>query len=201
MTALRAAIVFNNSTGSDTAASGLGPATAITGTAAAHTNGSANTTITLTNSPDLSGVQTGDLLWLKTASGRQYSPIASADNTAKTVTVDSSFNIASGSAVNYAIGGKRATLDHADSRTLLTDLTKADYNSFEIQYTGTNYTLSGSKWYFDQFTGGVRITGTGGRPTIEQTANDGIFHGRGNFGVGQFIVDNLRFINTNGTKT
>jgi hypothetical protein len=47
--------VFNNSTGSDTAASGAGPSSAVTGTAAAHTGGSASTTITLTNSTDLSG--------------------------------------------------------------------------------------------------------------------------------------------------
>lgn len=200
MTALRAAIVFNNSTGSDTAASGLGPATAVADTAAAHTSGALNTSITLLNSPDLSGVQVGDLLWLKTASGRQFSVISFVDNGAKTLSVDNGFTISSGSPVDYAIGGKRATLDNADSRMLLSDLTKTDYNSFEIEYTGTNYTLS-SVWFFDGFGGGVRITGTGGRPTIEQTANAGIFHGKGIFGFAQFIADNLRFINTNATKT
>src|SRR5574343_971677 len=103
-------IVFNASTGSDTAASGAGPASAVTGTAAAHTNGSASTTITLTNSPDLSGVATdgSHCLWMDTASGRQFSKITGADDAANTVTVEDSFNIASASAVNYAIGGKRA---------------------------------------------------------------------------------------------
>jgi hypothetical protein len=137
MTAPRAAIVFNNSTGSDTAASGLGPATAITGTAAAHTNGSASTTITLTNTPDLSGIQTGDLLWLATSSGRQFSIIASVDDVAKTVTVDDSFNIDSGSAVDFAIGGKRASL--TGSSTLFSSDAKAGW-TLDVEYTGITYT-------------------------------------------------------------
>jgi hypothetical protein len=114
MTQPRAAILFNSSTGSNTAASGLGPATAITGSNAAHTNGAASTTITLTNTPDLSGVQAGDMLWIN--STRKFSVISAVDNGAKTVTVDDSFNIASGSAVSYAIGGKRLSL--AGSSTL-----------------------------------------------------------------------------------
>ncbi len=51
-------IIYDAVGGSDTAASGAGPATAVTGTAAAHTSGSASTTIEFTNSPDLSGVAT-----------------------------------------------------------------------------------------------------------------------------------------------
>lgn len=106
-------LVYNASTGSDTAASGAGPATAVTGSSAAHTGGSASTTITLTNSPDLSGVATDGsaVLYLATTSGtRHLTKITAADNGAKTVTVEDSFTIASGSAVNYAIGGKRKTI-------------------------------------------------------------------------------------------
>lgn len=97
--------------GSDTAASGAGPATAITGTGAAHTNGAASTTITLTNSPDLSGVAVDHVLWMDTASGRKFSKITAVDDGADTVTVEDSFNIGSGSAVDYAIGGERKTFE------------------------------------------------------------------------------------------
>lgn len=103
-------IVYNASTGSDTAASGAGPATAVTGSAAAHTNGVSSTTVTFTNSPDLSGVAADDILWLNTASGaRHLSKITAVDDGADTVTVEDSFTIGSGSAVDYAIGGKRQT--------------------------------------------------------------------------------------------
>jgi hypothetical protein len=112
-------IIFNADTGSNTAASGAGPAVAITGTAAAHTGGVASTTITLTGSPDLSGVAVDGsaALWMKTASGRQFSKITAADDSAKTVTVEDEFTIAEASAVDFAIGGKRATWNDADSRT------------------------------------------------------------------------------------
>lgn len=104
-------LIYNASTGSDTAASGAGPATAITGSGAAHTNGGASTTITLTNSPDLSGVATDGsaAIFLNTSAGsRHLSKITAVDDGADTVTAEDSFNIGSGSAVDYAIGGKRA---------------------------------------------------------------------------------------------
>lgn len=109
-------IIFHSSQGTDVAASGAGPATAVTGTAAAHTGGIASTTITLTNSPDLSGVLTdgSHCLWMKTASGRQFSKITGKGS--GTLTVEDSFTITD--AVNYAVGGKRATWDNVDSRLL-----------------------------------------------------------------------------------
>jgi len=110
---------YNSSTGSDTAASGAGPATAVTGSSAAHTGGSPSTTITLTNTPDLSGVATDGsaAIFLATSSGsRHLSKITGVDDGADTVTVEDSFNIAAGSAVNYAIGGKRQTLIADTSR-------------------------------------------------------------------------------------
>jgi len=110
---------YNSSTGSDTAASGAGPATAVTGTTAAHTGGSPSTTITLTNTPDLSGVASDGsaAIFLATSSGsRHLSKITGVDDGADTVTVEDSFNIAAGSAVNYAIGGKRLSLIADTSR-------------------------------------------------------------------------------------
>ena len=121
-------ISYNASSGSDTAASGAGPAVAITGSGAAHTSGVASTTIQLTNSPDLSGVATDGsaAIWLNTPSGsRHLSKITAVDDGADTVTVEDSFNIASGgSAVDYAIGGERASLvndtDRPDWEDILT---------------------------------------------------------------------------------
>jgi len=115
-------IIYNASSGSDTAASGAGPATAITGSGAAHTNGTSSTTITLTNSPDLSGVAADDILWLNTSSGsRHLTKITAVDDGADTVTVEDSFNIGSGSAVDYAIGGKRQTIQNDGSNPDLED--------------------------------------------------------------------------------
>lgn len=82
----------------------------VSGTAAAHTNGSSSTTVTLTNSPDLSGLSvdngfSGDwraYLWLN-INGGTWSQLTAFDDTANTITGDISFNIASGAAVDYRI--------------------------------------------------------------------------------------------------
>lgn len=196
MTAPRDSIVFNSGSGSDTAASGLGPATAVTGTGAAHTNGTAQTTITLTNTPDLSGVQAGDLLWLNTTSGRQYSIIASVDDGLDTVTVDDSFNIASGSAVDYAIGGKRATWDHADSRTIF-----ADAKSGWDIVTETNQSITSSAIDLNYTSQYVRIRGDSGstlRQVTQSAASVPCFRKRDRYAY--TIFENLAFFNSNATK-
>lgn len=192
-------IVFNASTGSDTAASGAGPAVAITGTAAAHTGGVASTTITLTGSPDLSPVATDGsaALWLKTASGRQFSKITAADNTAKTVTVEDEFTVAEISAVDYAIGGKRATLENADSRMLLNDLlpgwtcrTETD-QSLTASLAGncTGSSSSGGMITFEGSSGSIK--------TITQTANStSCFHSAGTGSFSGIVFRNLKFCNS-----
>lgn len=113
-------IQINSTTGSDTAASGAGPATAVSGTGASM---NATTTVDVSaDSPDLSGIATDGsaVLWVDSSSGRQYSKIASVDNDAKTITCESAYaNTESSKA--WGVGGKRATLNHADTRTLLTD--------------------------------------------------------------------------------
>lgn len=105
-------ITFNSSTGSNSAASGAGPATAITGTCAASTN---STTVTFNASPDLSGVaQDGShVLWVN---GIGFVRISTVDNSAKTCVVETALTIGAGTA--FAIGGKRATLDETESRRL-----------------------------------------------------------------------------------
>lgn len=103
-------ILFNSSTGSDTAASGAGPATALHGASNASTDAT-GTVVTLGGSPNLSGVATDGSasLWLATASGRQWSAISAVDNTAKTVTVTTAYT-GSLSSQSWAIGGRRKSL-------------------------------------------------------------------------------------------
>lgn len=80
----------------------------VQGTAAAHTGGASTTTITLTGSPDLSGVvfttanDWRPWIWLN-VNGGIWSLLSSADNTAKTVTGSVTVDIESGSAVDYRI--------------------------------------------------------------------------------------------------
>ena len=145
----RPTITYNASSGSDTAASGAGPATAVTGSGAAYSGdgagGGTQTVITLTNTPDLSGVATDGsaALWLNTSSGdRHLFRITAVDDGADTVTVQTAPDTAinSGSAVDYAIGGKRKTLE--------ADTSNADWDDVEAGWTfsleaGT-YTISSS---------------------------------------------------------
>lgn len=165
-------IIYNASTGSDTLASGAGPATAVTGTAAAHTGGVASTTITLTNSPDLSGVLTdgSHALWLGQTGARRLTKITGVDNTAKTVTVEDSFNIASGSAVNYAIGGKRQTLNGDTTNRDWADWKAGWTAEFEAGTYDTPVTLDHVAG--DVTSGHVTMrAATGAAPIIRSTAN------------------------------
>lgn len=166
-------IIFNVATGSDTAASGAGPATAVSGLAAAHTGGVPSTTITLTNTPNLSGVATdgSHCLWLNTVSGRQFVKITAKDDVLDTVTVEFSFTIAAGSAVDYAIGGKRKFLDNADSRTLFSSSgVRPGWTILveDAQTLTSALTLDSAGTASDPIT----FTGPSGRARITQAANN-----------------------------
>lgn len=192
MTAPNGPIIFNSSTGSDTAASGLGPATAVSGTGASL---NATSTVTLSaDSPDLSGVSAGDLLWVDTSSGRQFSIIASVDDGADTVTCDDAFAVTE-SGRNWGIGGKRATWDNADSRTIFGS---AGAKSGWIIETETDQTLTSAitiSWGISSY---VLIRGlTGAKRIITQTANAAHF----TESAQAITVRNLEFHNTNASKT
>lgn len=107
-------LTFNSGTGSDTAASGAGPGTALTGTANASTSG-ASTTVSLGGSPNLSGVATDGsaVLWLK---GFGFYRIDTTNDGADTVVIETAVNIST--PCDWAIGGKRASLDDTNSRKL-----------------------------------------------------------------------------------
>ena len=106
---------FNNSTGSDTAASGAGPTTALSGTSASYSG----SVFTLDGSPDLSGVLTdgSHVIWVQTDSGRQFFTINAVDDGSDTVTVDDA-PAGTTTGLTWGLGGKRKTLDNTDSRLL-----------------------------------------------------------------------------------
>jgi hypothetical protein len=191
-------IIFHATEGSDTAASGAGPAVAVTGTASAHTGGVASTTITFTNSPDLSGVATDGsaVLWMKTASGRQFfGGITAVDNTVKTVTTPDSVAIAAGSAVDWAIGGKRASMGHADNLTLPT--ANGVKPGWEI-VTETDQTI-GASWVVGisgAANNQIVLRGEGTQPTINSTVGSGVYPF--NFlSIANWRIKNLKFTCSN----
>lgn len=194
-------IVFNAGTGSNTAASGAGPGTAITGTAAAHTGGASTNVITLTNTPDLSGVATDGsaVLWMATAAGRRFSKITAVDNGADTVTVEDAFNIAAVSAVNYAIGGKRQTYSHADTNQLLNQDIKAGW-TVHLE-PGTDYTLTANGPLIsvsgDDTNGWITIKGTEGNRAVISTATNSI--GLVRLGATRVKLQHLEIKSTAGT--
>ena len=187
MTAPNGPILFNSITGDDAAASGLGPATAQTGTGASITSASNIVTgITTT------GVNAGDLLWVQSSTGRQFSIIASVDSGTQ-VTCDDNFDVTE-SGRTWAIGGKRATFDNVDSRQSFTD---SQGWTFE---TETDQTLT-SNIACPPLSGTHTIQGANNTlKTITQTADDDNF--RGNVNNNSIMVFRyLKFENSNASKT
>jgi len=186
MTAPNGSILFNNSTGSDTQSSGLGPSTAVYGTGASTTAASAVVT-----GIDTTGVSAGDLLWVQSSSGRQFSIIASVDSSTQVTCDDVLANTESSR--TWAIGGKRSGL--SGSTQIWADVPSSDVWELELAYTGINYTIS-STIFFNRL---VYITGTGGRPVIEMTADSTPMF-RTSVNVGSHRLKNLKFINTASAK-
>jgi hypothetical protein len=107
-------ILFNTSTGSDSLASGAGPATAIT----CLVNGAVTNSTTIvvdTASADLGTIaQDGSAALFITGIG--FVRISTTNNGTLTIVVETAVTI--GDNVQLAIGGKRATLDATESRRL-----------------------------------------------------------------------------------
>jgi hypothetical protein len=155
--------INNGGTGSDTAASGAGPTTALTGTAAS-TSGT-GPVVTLDGSPSLAGVLTdgSHVIWINTASGRQFAAITAKDDTAKTVTTTTAFTV-SLTGQTWAIGGKRATLDNANTRKLFSADAATGWLA-DVQEAGTAYTISTTTLNVGIVGFGI-ISSTTSRPTI-----------------------------------
>lgn len=166
MTTPNGSIVFDASYGSDTQASGLGPATALYGSGATTDGSAVVTGITTT------GVTAGDLLWVQTSSGRQFSIIASVDSGTQ-VTCDDTFSAGLGQ--TWAIGGKRATWDNSDSRNLFQDAIGWTIETETDQSLTSQITLSGTTSTDSPIR--IKSDTAGTIRTITQTINDEVFHG------------------------
>lgn len=192
-------IIFNSSTGSDSAASGAGPATALTGSGAALDG---DTTISLAaDSPDLSGVATDGsaVLWVNSSSGRQFFKITAVDNGTKVVTVANAATPTE-SGKTWAIGGKRATVNETNSRKLFSAdilpgwIVETDADQ-AITATAITCGVSG-----DTTSGPITVRGASSatHPTITQGANAAIFSFNN---INYWRFENLKFANSNATKT
>lgn len=204
-------ILVNSATGSDSAASGAGPATALSGTA-----GSTDVTgfiVSLDGSPDLSGVATDGSAVLffnqgSTASSPCFITINAVDNTAKTVTVD--VNVGAGATnVPWGIGGKRASIGGADSKTLF------DRNSgagdalpgwtieMESGHTETITATMTLRRNGDATSGHITLKGTSGAatPPVVTFSNNGVGFGL-TVNPTEFItLRDFEIRNSNATKT
>lgn len=134
MTALSGPILFNSSTGSDTAASGLGPASAVTGSSA-ELDGTSTVDVSY-DGMDLSGISAGNLLFCDTASGRKFSVIASVDTLNETITTDDAWGTESG--VSWAVGGKRQQLFNPSYTQFATDMVAGFTISLASGHTETH---------------------------------------------------------------
>lgn len=200
-------ILVDSASGSDSAASGAGPSTALTGSAAS-TNG-AGTVVTLDGSPDLTNVATdgSHVIYLadSTAGARNFSKITAKDNTAKTVTVADAFG-ASLSGKSWAIGGKRASIASSSSLKLISNNSgNGDWMpgwTIEMQsgHVETYTTTISLRRAGDLTDGPMTIRGAAGaatRPVLTFTNNGNAFN----------IINNYKRLcgfdvkNTNATKT
>ena len=186
MTALSGPIIFNNSTGNDNTSSGCGPSVAVTETI---------TTVAASNSATVTsgtGYSVGDLMYIPSATGRKFNVIATISGT--TITFDYVWDD-SLTSVSAHIGGKRATLDNADSRLIFKDI---GTNNAAIIQTETDQTLTsaiaatstnvGVSAYIESADDTVK--------TITQTANAYHFAGGG----GPLYLKKLKLDNSSSSK-
>lgn len=188
-----------SSMGSNTAASGAGPATAHTGSA--HNNGS-GTTIYLP-SADYSDVATDGsaAIWLNVTSGnRHLFRITAVDNGANTVTVHTApVAISSGSPVSFAIGGERLHMENDTSRKDWADAESGwTYNFRAGTYTLTSAISTGA--IGDHTDGPVRFVSDdpGNISVVFDRTTD--FHTVETASGGSMLYDGITFSRSSGSS-
>lgn len=186
-------ILVNATGGSDTAASGAGPSTALTGTAASYSTA----TVTLDGSPDLSGVATdgSHVLYLVTSSSTRFFKITAKDNGAKTVTVTPN-PAGTASGLTWAIGGKRASINSTSSRLLFEQAASANGDALpgwiiELSSGHTETITSRITWRRsgDTTSGPILLRGEAGgtRPVLTANFDDICFNVRNGYQQMRFI--------------
>lgn len=186
-------VIHVHSSGSDTAASGAGPTTALTGTAASY----ATATVTLDGSPDLSGVATdgSHVLYLVTSSSTRFFKITAVDNGADTVTVTPN-PAGTASGLTWAIGGKRASINSTSSRLLFEQAASANGDALpgwtiELQSGHTETVTSRITWRRagDTTSGPITLRGESGgtRPVITCNFDDIFLNMRNSYQQVEFL--------------
>lgn len=210
MTTANPVVLFNSSTGSDTAASGAGPATALTGSNASVAGTS--TSVSITDAVDLSGVATDGsaVLWYNdtTAGHKNFSQITavSGSSGAWTVTVASGYTTSTGP-FSWAIGGKRASITNSlrlvNNNGSSGDAAGSWTAQFDSGYTETlssTLTLTVSESFTT--TGGVFTfqgdPAAGTMPVLTFSNNGQAIGFQNSSGA---ILANLELQNSNATKT
>lgn len=108
MTALTGPFLVNDSTGSDTASSGIGPSTAVSFTGLIDASGSPTE---VTTNDSVSGISAGHVLYADTiSSGRKFNIVASVSTTFGTTTITCDFDWGANFNGTVVCGGKRDTL-------------------------------------------------------------------------------------------
>jgi hypothetical protein len=111
MTVPSGPVVFNSDTGSDSAASGLGPDTVVAGTVDV-TSASSTLTNAVASSGSLSDVGVGDLIYITTSSGRKFSIVQGTNTGLGEFYTDGNWDVTE--TANWYVGGKRATFDGSE---------------------------------------------------------------------------------------
>lgn len=191
MTALSGPILFNNSTGSDSAASGCGPATAIS--VMLQTSAGSN----VANASWSGTISVGDLIYVPANTGRKFNVVAVVGS--GSLTFDDNWDDSQMGTAGY-VGGKRATLDDADSRRIFGADAKDGF-TLELEHTGTAYDLTSQVDVSVSAGVFIQIKGSGSsRPVIRQTVASPHFHGNGASGL-VFSFEYLQFTNSSATPS
>ena len=135
MTTPNGNIIFNASTGSDTHASGLGPSTAVPFTLQT----TAGSNIATVSSGSFVSISIGDLMFIPDVlfTGRKFNIVSGITPVTNEITFDNNWDDTSSSTTGY-VGGKRATLDNADSRRLTSGESPQTWIELETDQTITS---------------------------------------------------------------
>ncbi len=202
-------ILVNSATGSDTLASGAGPATALTG--AAGVTSADGLTVVLDGSPDLTNVATdgSHVLFMSdtNAGSRNFGKITSKGDSGLVtafVGVSDAFQALNTDA--WAIGGKRASIASTTSKKLADNNTAAGdaMPGWIIEMESGHAETIAAEYAFrragDQVGGAVILRGTSGagtKPVLTFSNNGNALTIRANF----IQFWDLELQNTNATKT
>ena len=191
MTALSGPIVFNNSgSGSDSAASGCGPATPIS--VMLQTSAGSN----VANASWSGTISVGDLIYVPANTGRKFNVVAVVGS--GSLTFDDNWDDSQMGTSGY-VGGKRATLEGS------LDLFSTELGTSQIVELETDQTLTSRlEWVENTARCNLlfRSDTVGTKRTITQTSNStGLFKGDGAWNNKTLITfQDIKFLNTATTK-